>query len=132
MTQLTQEEFETAIADALDSIPDDFLDAMDNVVIMAEDEPDGEDLRALDEEGNPAGVRSRDELLGIFVGSPITEKPFEGFEGELPDMVKIFKGPHERCYPNHDEALGQVRKTVIHEVGHFFGWDDDHMHALGY
>lgn len=132
MSVLTDDEFETAIADALDTIPDEFIEEMDNLAVVAQDEPTQDDLAELEASEGKAGIKHGNEILGLFTGVPLTERSFDLCEGETPDLIQIFKGPHERCFPTHDEAIAQIHKTVIHEVGHFFGWDDDHMHALGY
>lgn len=132
MFTITDDEFETAIADALDSIPDEFIEDMDNVAVVAQDEPTQDDLLALDGSDGDATVRYGNEILGLFTGVPLTEQTFDCCEGEAPDLIQIFKGPHERCFSTHEEAMAQIRKTVIHEVGHYFGWDDAHMHSMGY
>lgn len=132
MFHITEEEFEAAIQDALDSIPEEFLEEMENVAVVAADEPTQEDLVELDENGDPAGIRYGNEILGLFTGVPLTEASFDLYEGETPDLIQIFKGPHERCFPDDMMIRAQIKKTVIHEIGHYFGWDDEHMHALGY
>lgn len=132
MFHITEEEFEAAIQDALDSIPEEFLEEMENVAVVAADEPTQEDLVELDENGDPASIRYGNEILGLFTGVPLTEASFDLYEGETPDLIQIFKGPHERCFPDEMMIRAQIKKTVIHEIGHYFGWDDEHMHALGY
>lgn len=139
MDHITDEEFETAIADALDEMPPQFADAMENVAVVMADEPSEEELDELDENGKPAGTRANtpnleeeDELLGLYTGVPITERYFGEYEGEVPDVITIFKGPHERCFLEHDRILAQVKRTVIHEIGHYFGLDDARLHEMGY
>ena len=96
------------------------------------DEPTDEELRRLDEAGNPAGTRYGGEILGLYSGVPLTERYYGDFEGGYPDVITIFKGPHERCFATRDQIAEEVRKTVIHEIGHYFGLDDARLHEMGY
>ena len=137
--QITDEEFEEAIAQALDEMPAQFTEAMENVAVVMADEPTQEEWDSIDDDGQPAGTRAHDsaapregELLGLYTGVPITERYFGEFEGEAPDVITIFKHPHERCFHTHDAILAQVKRTVIHEIGHYFGLDDERLHEMGY
>lgn len=127
---MTDEEFEATVQEALDEMPEQFVDAMHNIVFMIQDEPDEDQLQSLDDEPD-LGVNQNGELLGLFEGYSLEERSME-FDGDLPDMVFLFKGPHERCFATHDEMVKQIKKTVIHEIGHYFGLDDDKLHAMGY
>lgn len=135
MYELTQEEFEDAVEAALDAIPDEFIDELENVVFTVADEPSPEQLDAVDDAH--AEVMGS-EVLGLYEGTPITQRDSFYGSGELPDVISIFKGPHERCFGHGepDEAAlsirEQVRRTVVHEIGHYFGNDDATLHALGY
>lgn len=132
MYQMTEDEFEDAVQEAIDNMPDQFLDSMENVAIVVADEPTDEELYRLDENGESAGVREGDEVLGLYEGVSITERTFADYEGEVPDVITIFKGPHERCFHSREEIVAQVQKTVIHEIGHYFGLDDARLHEMGY
>jgi predicted Zn-dependent protease with MMP-like domain len=103
---LSSDEFERLVGEALDSLPDQFASLLDNVVIVVEDEPSAEDLDEADE----------DELLGIFRVEP-----------PLPDQIAIFRKPILRVSRTHRDAVREIRETVIHELGHYFGLDDDEM-----
>lgn len=135
MHELTQEEFEDAVEAALDSIPDEFFDELENVVFAVADEPSPEQLDDLDD-GRAEVVGG--EVLGLYEGTPITQRDSFYGSGELPDVISVFKGPHERCFGHGepDEAARrireQVRRTVVHEIGHYFGNDDATLRALGY
>lgn len=130
MYRMTDEEFEAAVEAALEEIPDQFIDALENVVITVADEPDDDQLEAREDYG--AEVVD-DELLGLYDGIPLTERGVSyGDDGGLPDVITIFKGPHERCFLERDVILEEVRKTVIHEVGHYFGNDEAMLEAMGY
>jgi predicted Zn-dependent protease with MMP-like domain len=113
---MTQEEFEEAVGDALDAIPADLLDLMDNVVFLCEDEPPAEDP----------------DLLGVYDGVPLTERDSFWAAGSLPDRITIFRGPTLRMCATRDEVLHEVAVTVVHEIAHHFGIDDDRLHELGW
>jgi predicted Zn-dependent protease with MMP-like domain len=115
MVEMTREEFEAAVDLGLESIPDSLLDLMDNVVILIEDEPDGDDP----------------ELLGLYDGIALTERGNYGF-GELPDRIFIYRGPTLRICHSAHEVRDEVAITVVHEIAHHFGIDDDKLHELGW
>ena len=137
MYKLSDEEFEGAIADALDAIPDEFIDDLENIVVLAQDEPDDWQIEAsagdyddgydgYDENGDP-------DLLGYYDGVALTERgEWYGGQDEMPDTIFIFKGPHERLPGTREEILEEVRKTVVHEIGHYFGMDEEQLDAIGY
>ena len=134
---MTEEQFEEAVEEALDSLPDEFWDELDNVVFVVTDEPDDEQRGAA---GNQNSVVEGDELLGLYEGTPLTERDGCYGMGELPDVITFFHGPHERCFGEGSPAEGagdallaeEVRRTVVHEVGHYFGNDDETLAAMGY
>ena len=130
---MTNDRFEAMVEDAIDSIPDRFFDELENVVFAVEDEPSENQLAGADEDNS---VREGDELLGLYDGTPMTERDSYYGTGELPDVITIFKGPHERCFGDGPDAEAtiaeEVRRTVIHEVGHYFGNDDETLEAMGY
>ena len=130
---MTNDRFEAMVEDAIDSIPDRFFDELENVVFAVEDEPSEEQRAGADEDNS---VREGDELLGLYDGTPMTERDSYYGTGELPDVITIFRGPHERCFgdgPDAEAAIAEeVRRTVIHEVGHYFGNDDETLEAMGY
>ena len=73
----------------------------------------------------------RGELLGLYEGVPITRRT-TGYSGVMPDVITLFKGPHERLCSTPEQLRRQIRKTVLHEIGHYFGFDDEYLHAHGY
>ena len=123
---LSDEEFEAAVGDALDAIPGELADQMDNVVVLVQDEPDPEMLTA--EDYDEAGLPT---LLGLYDGVPLTERD-DAWSVVLPDRILIFKGPLERWCANREELTAEIGVTVIHEVAHHFGIDDDRLHELGW
>ena len=123
---LSDEEFEAAVGDALDAIPGELADQMDNVVVLVRDEPEPELLTEADydEGGLPT-------LLGLYDGVPLTERD-DAWSVVLPDRILIFKGPLERLCANREELSAEIGVTVIHEIAHHFGIDDDRLHELGW
>jgi predicted Zn-dependent protease with MMP-like domain len=120
---MTEEiDFEALVAQALDSLPPEIAEAMDNVEVVVEDEPPPEQLARL-----PRGA----SLLGLYHGIPLTGRN-RRYDFVLPDKISIYKGPIMRIARTPDRIRAQVRKTVIHEVGHFFGIKEDRLHELGW
>lgn len=115
MTQLTPEEFEEAVSDALDEIPTALTQMMDNVVILVEDDPPSHE---------PG-------LLGLYEGVPLTERD-TGWAGVLPDSITIFRNPLEAMCTTRPELIEQIKITVVHEIAHHFGIDDERLTALGW
>ncbi|MBT1166232.1 metallopeptidase family protein [Bifidobacterium simiarum] len=121
--RISDDEFETAIEEALQRIPSRFHRALNNIGIAMADEPDDRELATMDD---PDG-----ELLGLYEGIPLPQRSND-YGGVMPDIITIFKGPHERICHTHEELVDQIRKTVMHEIGHYFGFDDATLHAHGY
>jgi predicted Zn-dependent protease with MMP-like domain len=122
--QLPQGEFENLVSAAIESLPDHFLEKLENVLIAVEPDPRPEDLagRKL-----PPGIK----LLGIYRGIPLTKRsPFSPVE--LPDSIIIFQRSIESICRTKQEIVEQVRRTVLHEIGHHFGISDPRLRELGY
>ena len=117
---LSPSEFESLVEEALEKLPQKFADLLENVVIVVEDEPSDDDLDVLDTDDPNA------ELLGIYRGIALTRRSHNMLPA-LPDQIAIFRGPILRTARNREDAVGQVRDTVIHELGHYFGLSDDAM-----
>lgn len=113
--EMTREAFEELVADALDTIPPELTRIMDNVAVFVEDEPPADDP----------------ELLGLYEGTPLTERG-EWYAGVLPDRISIYKGPTLRMCETPDEVVHEVAVTVVHEIAHHFGIDDERLHELGW
>ena len=114
--RLSEAEFEEAVGDALDSIPQELARAMDNVVVLVAQEPPPDDP----------------DLLGVYDGTPLTERDGWWDAGSLPDRITIFQGPLERMCDTTAELREEIAITVVHEVAHHFGIDDEHLHELGW
>ena len=113
---MTRGEFERVVAEALDTLPERFAAMVKNVAVTVEEEPTEEDL----EIGSEAGDDS--ELLGLYRGVPLTERAHD--MPLLPDEIALFRGPINRVSRDRHEAIEEVRETVIHELGHYFGLGD--------
>ena len=107
--------FDALVDEALDGIPDELATLVQNVVVLVEAEPPDDDP----------------DLLGLYDGISLTER-YGDAAGELPDRIFVFRGPLLRMCDSVEELVEEVRITVVHEVAHHFGIDDDRLHDLGY
>jgi predicted Zn-dependent protease with MMP-like domain len=123
MQKLTREEFESLVEDALDSLPEEFAKLLENIAVVVEEEPSDDDLESLDDDDEE---NDEDELLGIYRGVSLPDRSFDMMP-LLPDQIAIFRGPILRVTSSRKEAIREVRDTVIHELGHYFGLEDDDM-----
>jgi predicted Zn-dependent protease with MMP-like domain len=112
--QMSAEEFEEHVAEALDTIPAELEALMDNCVILVEDysPPDMPDT------------------LGLYSGIPLTERG--QFYTGLPDQIQIFRYPILAISDTPEQVIEEIRITVVHEIAHHFGIDDKRLHELGY
>ncbi|QTE31233.1 metallopeptidase family protein [Pengzhenrongella sicca] len=113
---MTLAEFEDAVRDALDEIPEELAAQMDNVVVLVEDDPPADDP----------------DLLGVYDGVPLTERGEFWATGALPDRITIFRRPTLAMCDSREEVVEEVAVTVVHEIAHHFGIDDDRLHELGW
>src|SRR3954451_15015970 len=109
---MSREQFEGAVADALDGVRPDLARLMDNVVVLVEDEPPTDDP----------------DLLGLYEGTPLTERDSWWAAGSLPDRITIFMRPTLAVCDTLDEVVEEVQVTVVHEIAHHFGIDDARLH----
>jgi len=106
--------FDELVGDALDLIPAELTAAIDNVVVLVQDRNDEEP-----------------DLLGLYEGVALTERD-SNYAGALPDTITIYRGALLAMCDSDDEVVDEVRITVIHEIAHHFGIDDDRLHELGW
>lgn len=111
--------FDAVVYDALDRLPDWVSAAFDNIELIVLDEP-GPDL-------DPDG----DGLLGLYVGTPLPERD-ANHAGELPDVVYLFRDAHLSLDLPPDELEDEIVTTLVHEIAHYFGIDDERLHELGW
>ena len=112
---MSREHFEELVSEALDTVPTELARLLDNVVVVVEDEaPD-----------------DHPDLLGLYSGIPLTERG-SWYAGVLPDQITIFRLPTLAMCETIEDVVDEVRITVVHEIAHHFGIDDDRLHELGY
>jgi predicted Zn-dependent protease with MMP-like domain len=113
--EVSDEEFEGLVTEALDGIPPELASLIDNVVVLVEPEPPPEDP----------------DLLGVYDGVPLTERD-STYTFLPPDRILVYRSPLLRMCESTEELVEEVRITVVHEVAHHFGIDDEALHDLGY
>lgn len=113
MVEVSEERFEELVSDALDSLPAEFASRIENVAVIVED-------------GTPES-----SLLGLYQGVPLTKRTL-GYAGVAPDRITIFRLPILSRARTEADVRDQVRRTVLHEVGHYFGIDDRRLRELGW
>ncbi|OMH32480.1 hypothetical protein BGP79_07765 [Tersicoccus sp. Bi-70] len=114
VVDLSEDDFDLAVRVALRAIPEDLRDAMSNVAVFVAEEPE--------EPG----------LLGLYEGTPLTERDSWWDAGSLPDRITIYRGPILAMAATPDDVVDEIRTTVVHEVAHHFGIDDDRLDELGW
>jgi predicted Zn-dependent protease with MMP-like domain len=112
-------EFEAVIDETLATLPKWVRDTMQNVSVQVED--------VADEHLDPGG----EGLLGLYTGVPLTERE-SGNAGELPDVIYLFRQPHLELGLTTAKLREEIAKTLIHEIAHYFGIDDDHLDDIGW
>ena len=121
---MRQEAFEKLVQRALERIPQRFHAALENVAILVEEWPDA---RLMEEvTGDPDAV-----LYGLFDGVPLPERTVDG-PPELPAVIHIYSGPLMEDYPNRDELIREIEVTLVHEIAHLLGMDEETISEYGY
>lgn len=120
--RVSHEEFEALVEEALEQLPAEFREALENVAVMVQEEPSAEDL---EEVGIDSDDPEADELLGLYQGVPLPER--DSFYSALPDRVLIFRGPILRSCDTRRQVIREIRETVQHELGHYFGLEEDEL-----
>jgi predicted Zn-dependent protease with MMP-like domain len=115
MEPLSEEEFESLVVDELDELPDEMVDGLENVVFVTEARPEDGSL----------------DVLGLYDGVALTERGTYGF-GELPDRIILYREPLVSISGDLSELKDQIHVTLVHEIAHFYGIDDEQLHELGW
>jgi predicted Zn-dependent protease with MMP-like domain len=113
--ELDAAEFEKLVVAELDDLPDEMVDGLENLVFVVEDRPEDGTL----------------DLLGEYQGVALTERGQYGF-GELPDRIVLFREPLLAICDDLEQLRDEVHVTLVHEIAHFYGIDDDELHRLGW
>ncbi|MGV9305524.1 MULTISPECIES: metallopeptidase family protein [unclassified Nonomuraea] len=111
--EVSREKFEELVAEALDTIPPDLTRVMDNVVVVVVDDPPEPDL------------------LGLYTGVPLTQRG-DWYSAVLPDRIEIYRNPICEMCDSEAQVVQEVQITVVHEIAHHFGIDDERLHQLGW
>ena len=115
-------DFERLVIEALGQLPEQFQRYLENVAFVVEDHPSPRLLRSL-------GMETDELLFGFYEGSPITD-PFGSADFKLPDKITLYQQTFEIAFTSWEEIIEEVRKTVLHEVGHHFGLEEDDLEEL--
>jgi predicted Zn-dependent protease with MMP-like domain len=120
---MRDQDFERLVRDAVAELPERLLEWLRNVEVVVEAWPSRDQLAEV-------GVARREDLFGLYEGIPLTERT-SSYGMVLPDRITIFRGPILRVCGTPDEIRAEVRQTVVHELAHHFGIDDDRLEDLG-
>jgi len=115
MIEMDSDAFDDLVSDEIDALPAEMVDGLDNVVFVVEDRPEDGSL----------------DLLGLYDGLALTERERYGI-GELPDRIIVYREPHLHACDSVDHLRDEVHTTLVHEIAHFFGIDDERLHELGW
>ena len=128
---MKRKEFEKWVRRALDRIPAEFQAAMKNIAIVIEDRPgpeavdpdgDGE----ADDAGDDAGV-----LYGLYQGIPLPDRSADD-SGIPPDVIFLYQEPLEEDFPDREDLIREIEITIVHEIAHYFGFDEETLEKYGY
>lgn len=123
MYELTDEYFDTLITRAMDELPQEYIKGLDNVAIVMADVPTEEQI---------IKMKLREEnkiLLGLYEGIPLTQRG-NGYTFVLPDKITLFKHSIMRVVRNEDEFFEQIKRTLWHEIAHYYGLNHNRIHEL--
>jgi len=113
--ELDARDFEELVVAELDELPDEMVEGLDNVVFVVEDRPEDGSL----------------DLFGLYHGVALTERGQYGF-GELPDRIVVYREPLLAACEDLETLRDEIRITLVHEIAHFYGIDDEELHRLGW
>ena len=116
--------FAQLVERALSELPQQFADALEEMTVEIKDRPTRSQLRS-------AGLGDDELLFGLYHGVPRMDRSVE-HSGRMPDVIYVFQEDHELVAENERELVREVRTTVLHEIGHHFGMDEDDLEKLGY
>ncbi len=120
---MTREEFENCVDEALDSLPEEFEQLLENIEVIVQNRPSPQQVQKMK-------LRPGHTLLGLYEGVPLGRRG-RFYGNVLPDRVTIFQQPIEQYHPP-SQVVEAIRTTVLHEIGHYFGISDDRLRELGY
>lgn len=118
---MRREKFEELVTRALDDLPEEFQEKLENIAVVVEDWPTPDHLVSV-------GLRHRSELLGLYEGPPLVKGG--GRQPTLPHKITIFQKPIERIWRSEEEIMRRVGETVRHEIAHYFGISDERLSEI--
>ena len=116
MDPLSEVDFDAIVEEALDEVPAELMAMLDNVAFFVEAEPPADDP----------------DLLGVYEGTPLTERGGWWEAGSLPDRILLFRGPLTRMCDDVEDLREEIAVTVVHEIAHHFGIEEHTLHELGW
>ena len=120
---MDNEKFESLVVRAVESLPEEFRDRLENIDVIVADRPTREQLATL-------GKDRKYTLLGLYEGVPLTRRTY-GYGMVMPDKISIFQEPIEAFCKSDSQIITEVRRVVLHEIAHHFGIDDARLKELG-
>ncbi|MEX0684046.1 MAG: metallopeptidase family protein [Dehalococcoidia bacterium] len=120
---MTRKEFQQVVQQALDELPVEFQRAIDNLDIQVRWAPNPYERRR-------TRLRPGHDLFGVYLGVPLTRRT-HGYTMVAPDVIILYQRSHERVASTTEDMVKQARKTLLHEIGHYMGIDEDRLHELG-
>ena len=120
MLRMSREEFEKAVGQALDLVPEELAAYLENIAVVVEDEPSDDELEGLDLD------QETETLFGLYQGTALPERGLSA-SGELPDRVVIYRLPLLEACRDRAELVREIRDTVVHEIGHYFGLGEEDL-----
>lgn len=112
---MERDAFEKLVIEELDELPDEMFEGLENLIFVVEDRPEDGSL----------------DLLGLYEGIALTERGQYGF-GELPDRIIVYREPHLAVCETEEELRDEVHTTLVHEIAHYYGIDEERVHELGW
>ncbi len=122
MYELSDEDFDKLITRAMDELPQEYIKGLENVAIVMADEPS-------EEQKVKMKIRENSILLGLYEGIPLTQRG-NGYTFVLPDKITLFKHSILRIVRNEDELFEQIKRTLWHEIAHYYGLNHAHIDKL--
>jgi predicted Zn-dependent protease with MMP-like domain len=120
---MTRAAFEKIVEEAITSLPEEFREHLDNVIVLVED-------RASCKQREAVGLEPHEDLFGLYEGVALTRKSVDAPEVPRPDRVWIFQEAIERACSSRKEMIREIQDTVVHEIGHHFGLEEDELEAI--
>ena len=120
---MNKKQFEAVVLEAIEELPEEFRARLENIAVIVEEEPADDVLDELE-------IPDDEELFGLFEGEPLTERSADFSAGDLPHepaRVSIYRGPLLRACESRAELKEEIRDTLVHEIGHYFGLSDEEM-----